>query len=132
MKFSNALLFVIFTFLILNTFAYLYNSTQLPRFPISTDFIQNITNPSKLAENYGITDIWIIPQWFIADILYPLFLIIYIFSTLISIIEFVFSMIFYFVNFFPTIISIIINFFLLSLLIISFISSLKLGGSGIE
>jgi hypothetical protein len=131
MKFSNVLLFVIFSFLTLNVFAYLYNPYEFPNFPISSKFIERL-NPISLANYYGIGSFWVIPQWFIAYLLFPILLLMYIFNTLISLFEYGFNIIFYFNNFFPAIISAVIDFSLLSLLIVSFISSLKLGGSGIE
>ena len=131
MKFSNVLLFSIFTFLTLDIFVYLVNPYSLPVFPVSSNFLNNL-NPISLANSYGITGFSIIPEWFIAYILYPILLIYYLISTLISIFIWIFNIIFLFNAYLPLVISSIIDFIFISLLFISFITSIRLAGSGIE
>ncbi len=132
MKFSNVLLFTILTFLTLDVFVYLVNPSSLPVFPVSSNFTNNL-NPINLANFYGITNgFWIIPQWFIAYILYPILLLFYLLTTLISIFIWAFNVIFMFNAYLPQIIAMIIDFVFTAMLIISFITSIKIAGSGLE
>ena len=132
MKFSNVLLFTILTFLTLDVFVYLVNPSSLPVFPVSSNFTNNLSDWSSDVCSSDLLIDKIIPQWFIAYILYPILLLFYLLTTLISIFIWAFNVIFMFNAYLPQILAMIIDFVFTAMLIISFITSIKIGGSGLE